>query len=140
MIEIGEAQKRVLEDVPVLGHERIHIVDALGRVLAQDVRAIRDVPARDNSAMDGYACRYEDIAGADSTRPVSLRIIGESRAGALFDGEVREGEAVSIMTGTWDSACKVRHTSRPSILGSIRSNRTKSGCLRRASARASSPS
>ncbi len=99
MIDIGEAQRRVLEDIPVLGQERIHILDALGRVLARDVKAIRDVPSRDNSAMDGYACRYEDVVGAEPSRPVDLRLIGESRAGALFGGVVGAGEAVSVMTG-----------------------------------------
>ncbi len=57
MIKIGEAQQKVLEDIPVLGRERIHILEALGRVLAQDVTATRDVPSADNSAMDGFCCR-----------------------------------------------------------------------------------
>ncbi|MDQ7783156.1 MAG: molybdopterin molybdotransferase MoeA [Desulfomonilaceae bacterium] len=99
MIEIGEAQHRVLEDIPLLGRERIHILDALGRVLAQDVKAVRDVPYRDNSAMDGYACRHRDLAGAESVRPVTLKLVGESRAGSPFEGFVGLGEAVSIMTG-----------------------------------------
>ena len=58
MLPIGEAQKKVLEEIPVLGRERIHILEALGRVLAQDVEAVRDVPASDNSAMDGYCVRH----------------------------------------------------------------------------------
>jgi molybdopterin molybdotransferase len=99
MIEIGEAQRRVLEDIPVLGRERIHILDALGRVLAQEVRAIRDLPSANNSAMDGFACRHEDVAGADTAHPVKLKLIGESRAGTLFRGVVGVGEAVSVMTG-----------------------------------------
>ena len=72
MIEIGEAQKQVLEEIPVLGQERIHILEALRRVLAQDVTALRDVPTADNSAMDGYCCRHGDIVGADPTRPKRL--------------------------------------------------------------------
>ncbi len=99
VIAIGEAQRKVLEAVPVLGRERVYIVEALGRVLAQDVPAKRDVPAADNSAMDGYSCRYEDVAGADSANPAKLRIIGDSPAGRPYYGTVGAGEAVRIMTG-----------------------------------------
>jgi len=99
VIEIGEAQQKVLEEIPVLGSERIHILEALGRVLAQDVAAIRDVPTADNSAMDGYCCRHEDIAGATSDNPRALRLIGDSPAGRPFDGALGVGEAVRIMTG-----------------------------------------
>jgi len=99
VIEIGEAQQKVLEEIPVLGRERIHILEALGRVLAQDVAAKRDVPAADNSAMDGYCCRHEDIAGAGSSNPARLKVIGDSPAGRPFAGTVGPGEAVRIMTG-----------------------------------------
>lgn len=99
MLKIGHAQEKVLEEIPVLGSERMHILEALGRVLAQDVPAKRDVPAGDNSAMDGYACRHDDIEGANSSRPVKLKIIGESPAGKPFLGEVGPGEATRIMTG-----------------------------------------
>lgn len=99
MISIGEAQEKVLEEIPILGTERIHILEALGRVLAQDVLAKRDVPAADNSAMDGYACRHEDVAGANSANPVRLKMIGESPAGMPFQGTLGSGEAVRIMTG-----------------------------------------
>lgn len=99
MISIGEAQRKVLEDVPILGTERIHILDALGRVLSQDVQARRDVPAADNSAMDGFACRHADIAGANSASPRVLRLIGEAPAGRPFSGTIEQGEAVWILTG-----------------------------------------
>ncbi|MBI5569985.1 MAG: molybdopterin molybdotransferase MoeA [Desulfomonile tiedjei] len=99
MISIGEAQRKVLESIPVLGRQRLHILDALGRVLAQDVIAMRDVPAGDNSAMDGYCCRHEDLAGASPHQPVTLKVIGESPAGSPFQGTVGPGEAVRIMTG-----------------------------------------
>ena len=99
MIEIGEAQRKVLEEIPVLGRERVYIVEALGRVLAQDVAAKRDVPSGENSAMDGYCCRHEDLAGVSSTNPAKLKIIGDSPAGKPFRGTVGPGEAVRIMTG-----------------------------------------
>ena len=99
MIEIGEAQQKVLEEIPVLGRERIHISESLGRVLAQDAIAIRDVPSFDNSAMDGYCLRHEDVVGATSSRPAKLRLIGESPAGRPFRGKVAPGETVQVLTG-----------------------------------------
>ncbi len=99
MIEIGEAQRKVLEEIPVLGRERVYIVEALGRVLAQDVAAKRDVPSGENSAMDGYCCRHEDLAGVNSTNPAKLKIVGDAPAGKPFRGTVGPGEAVRIMTG-----------------------------------------
>ncbi len=99
MIEIGEAQRKVLEEIPVLGRERIHILESLGRVLAQEVTAIRDVPSADNSAMDGYSLRHKNIKGASPSRPVTLKLIGESPAGRPFQGIVGPGETVRVLTG-----------------------------------------
>jgi len=81
---------------PVQGIERVHIRAALGRVLAEDVISGIDVPAHDNSAMDGYAFRHADLASdADTT----LAVIGTSFAGRPFEGEASAGQAVRIMTG-----------------------------------------
>lgn len=99
MLDIGEAQHKILEEIPVLGSERIHILEALGRVLAENVEAVRDVPLADNSAMDGYCCKASDVKGASSDRPVCLKIVGESPAGRPFSGQVGPGEAVQVMTG-----------------------------------------
>lgn len=99
MLEIGEAQRQVLEEISVLGTERVHILESLGRVLASDVAAPRDVPYTDNSAMDGYACHHEDVAGATPADPVRLRVIGEAPAGRQFTGTVGRTEAVRIGTG-----------------------------------------
>src|SRR5437867_11301938 len=63
-----------------------------GRVLARDAHADRDYPAVARSVRDGFAVRASDTPG-------SLRVIGEVRAGEVFDGEVNAGEAVEIMTG-----------------------------------------
>jgi molybdopterin molybdotransferase len=81
---------------PISGTERLHLRAALGRVLAQDVVSSIDVPARDNSAMDGYAYRQGDVAAADSAM---LAVIGTSFAGHPYAGEVGAGQAVRIMTG-----------------------------------------
>ncbi len=79
---------------PVEESETVPIRDALGRVLAQDIVPQINVPAHDNSAMDGYAVRFSDLKG--ETR---LEEIGSSFAGRVFDGKVGPGQCVRIMTG-----------------------------------------
>jgi len=86
--------RAVLE--PVGTTERLHIRDALGRVLAADVISPVDVPGHDNSAMDGYAVRFADLR---QDGEASLRLIGTAYAGKPFDGSVGSGETVRIMTG-----------------------------------------
>src|SRR5688500_13950839 len=81
---------------PVTAHERVSVRAALGRVLAEDVISPLDVPAHDNSAMDGYAVRHADLK-ADGE--VTLRVVGNAFAGAPFGDEVGAGQAVRIMTG-----------------------------------------
>jgi molybdopterin molybdotransferase len=81
---------------PVTATERVHVRAADGRVLAADVISPLDVPAHDNSAMDGYAVRFEDLEGDGE---VTLRVSGSSFAGVPFAGSVAAGEAVRIMTG-----------------------------------------
>ena len=81
MIEIEEARRLVLEHVSPLPSERVELRASLGRVLAEDVASPEDVPAFDNSAMDGFAVRAADTRGARRDSPVTLRIVDESRAG-----------------------------------------------------------
>jgi molybdopterin molybdotransferase len=81
---------------PITAVERVHIRAALERVLAADVESPLDVPGHDNSAMDGWAVRFADLA---ASAPTSLRRIGEAFAGKPFAGPVRAGEAVRIFTG-----------------------------------------
>ena len=95
LMSVEEAQQRVLDAVAVLPVEHVPLVDALGRVLREDVRAPFDVPERDNSAMDGYALRAEDV----STAPVSLRVIDDLAAGRVGTLRVELGTAIRIMTG-----------------------------------------
>jgi molybdopterin molybdotransferase len=81
---------------PVTAVERLHLRAALGRVLAVDIRSGVNVPAHDNSAMDGYAVRFADLKpDAEST----LKIAGASLAGKPFQGHAGPGDAVRIMTG-----------------------------------------
>ncbi len=95
MIEVEEAQRRVLAEVPLLDVEEVPLAEVLGRVLREDVAAPTDVPQRDNSAMDGYAVRAEDVAKA----PVSLRVIEDLPAGTVATKRVESGTAIRIMTG-----------------------------------------
>jgi molybdopterin molybdotransferase len=99
MIGIEEALSRVLAEARPLGTEKIHISHSLARVLARDISSRRDVPPWTNSAMDGYAVKYEDIAGATRENPARLKIIYDLPAGKFFHGRLERGEAVRIMTG-----------------------------------------
>ncbi len=94
---VAEARRAILERLsPVTGWERVTVRNALGRVLAEDVIAPYNVPAHDNSAMDGYAVRHADLApGAETT----LAVVGTAFAGRPFSGLVGAGQAVRIMTG-----------------------------------------
>ncbi|MHB8491066.1 MAG: hypothetical protein ACYDA6_02480, partial [Solirubrobacteraceae bacterium] len=74
-IALAEAGAQPAESEPVELH------GALGRVLAEDIRAEHEVPAFRSSAMDGYALRARDTAGATDAAPVRLEVVGESRAG-----------------------------------------------------------
>ncbi|MEK6373399.1 MAG: gephyrin-like molybdotransferase Glp [Acidobacteriota bacterium] len=95
MIAVEEAQERVLAEVGVVGTERVTFTEALGRVLREDVRANADLPAGDNTAMDGYAVRAADIANP----PVRLRVIEDLPAGTVATRRVEPGTAIRIMTG-----------------------------------------
>ncbi len=96
-LPVERARQLILSLVePVGGCERAFIRLALDRVLAADVIAPLDVPAHDNSAMDGYAVRYADLAVDGETH---LKIVGSAFAGHAFVGHVGTGEAVRIMTG-----------------------------------------
>lgn len=96
LLPVADARAAVLTAVEgPLGAEPVALSAALGRVLAEDMRAGEDVPGLDNSAMDGYAVRAADTAAV----PAPLRIAGESRAGAPADHALGEGEAFRISTG-----------------------------------------
>jgi molybdopterin molybdotransferase len=99
MMDLKKAQRRILDATPVLGRESVPILDALKRILVQDIMAVEDLPASDISAMDGYALCHTFLHKASTQNPVRFRIIGESPAGWPFGGTVGAGEAVRIMTG-----------------------------------------
>ncbi|MBI1992052.1 MAG: molybdopterin molybdotransferase MoeA [Candidatus Omnitrophica bacterium] len=96
---VEEAKRIVLEQATTLGTERVRLEKSMGRVLAQDTIAAMALPPFDNSAMDGYAVRSADTAGASREAPIRLRLVGEVAAGRVLQREVGRGEAVKIMTG-----------------------------------------
>ncbi len=85
--------------VGTLGPEDLGLGDAAGRVLAAEIRAAEPVPPFDRAAMDGFALRGEETFGADVYTPALFRVIGQSRPGRRFGGNVGPGEAVEIATG-----------------------------------------
>ncbi|HTR60690.1 MAG TPA: gephyrin-like molybdotransferase Glp [Candidatus Binataceae bacterium] len=99
MIGVDEALATVLGAVEPLGVERVPLLDALGRVLAQEVRSPRDIPGFDNSAMDGFAVRSADVAGATADNPVRLTVTETVPAGKMPSHEVHPGQAARTMTG-----------------------------------------
>lgn len=99
MITVDEALDKILSRIEPLGFERVSILEALGRVIAEDIHANRDIPPFDNSGMDGYAVRSEDIRNASSYRPVRLEVIDDLPAGFISKKELGQGKAIRIMTG-----------------------------------------
>ncbi len=96
-LSAAEARDRMLAEVtPITGREFVAVRSALGRILAADIIAPHDVPAHDNSAMDGYAVHFASLADAGETR---LTVVGTAFAGNAFSGQVGKGQAVRIMTG-----------------------------------------
>ena len=95
MIPVAKALQIVLDQTTSLPAESVALVDALGRILAEDIVADTDLPPFDRAQMDGYAIRAADVANT----PARLRIVGESAAGNGWHHEMKAGEAVRIMTG-----------------------------------------
>ncbi len=81
---------------PITANERVAVRASLGRVLGEDIVSTANVPAHDNSAMDGWAVRGADLR---PDRETVLREVGSAFAGRTFDGEARGGECVRVMTG-----------------------------------------
>lgn len=97
---LRDAQKIALDATTTLGCEKVGLLDALGRVLGEDIIAPRDNPPWNNSAMDGFAVRWEDIKKEhEITRPAELKIVEDIQAGQVTTKIVGPGEAIRIMTG-----------------------------------------
>lgn len=97
ILSVEAALDRVLAAVHVLEPERLRLLQAAGRVLAESVLGDRDIPPLTNSAMDGYAVRGADLA--DAQLPIQLTVVGEIAAGYVSEVGVGSGQAMRIMTG-----------------------------------------
>jgi molybdopterin molybdotransferase len=98
-LSVAEALALVLADAAPLPPEEAALVDACGRVLTADLKAMRTQPPAAVSAMDGYAVRAADIAADLAAAPANLAVIGEVAAGRVLDRAIGPGEAARIFTG-----------------------------------------
>jgi molybdopterin molybdotransferase len=94
-----QALQTILSMVPPLPPERVQLEVADGRALAADAVAQSALPARDNSAMDGYAVRSGDLSRASANSPVALQVASRITAGDAAEVPVEPGQAARIMTG-----------------------------------------
>jgi molybdopterin molybdotransferase len=99
MIPVREAIDAIVAGIGVLPAERVPLRDALDRVLAEDVDSPITLPARTNSAMDGFAVRSADVRGATRGAPRRLAVIEEVRAGSIPTRPLTAGQATRVMTG-----------------------------------------
>ena len=99
MISVDEALAEILSHIRPLEPERVPILDAQGRVLAEQIVSDIAVPPFDNSAMDGYAVRSADVAQATPESPVRLAVVDSVAAGSVAGMRVASGTAIRIMTG-----------------------------------------
>jgi molybdopterin molybdotransferase len=99
LVPVEDARETVLAAVQPLAPLRLPLTDAHGCVVAEDVVATRDLPEFASSAMDGFAVRASDVAGASPSRPAELKIVGRAMIGHEPQGTVGAGEAMHIATG-----------------------------------------
>lgn len=128
MLSPREASARILEDIRALAPETARTVDCAGRVIAKDVVASVTIPPWNNSSMDGFAVRHADIERASESSPVVLPVVATIAAGQFPPRELRDGEAMRIMTGApvpegADSVIRIEDTDRGTERVSIRNAR-----------------
>jgi molybdopterin molybdotransferase len=99
MISVDEAQNIILNHTEIVGLEKAELLTALGRVIGEDIVAPFDIPPWDNSAMDGYAVRFDDIKTASPDNPAELKVIEDLPAGYLSKNHISSFQAIRIMTG-----------------------------------------
>lgn len=98
-VRLEEARARMLDGIVPLPVREVGLDEALGRVLADAPASRLTLPPFDNSAMDGFAVRAADVAGASADSPVRLRVIGEVQAGHQPEGSLIPATAMRILTG-----------------------------------------
>jgi molybdopterin molybdotransferase len=100
MITVTAAEQKILDLItPLKEREIINLNDSLNRILAEDVNSNLDFPHWDNSAMDGYAVKFEDVKNASENNPITLTIVEEIPAGYAPKMTIKSGESARIFTG-----------------------------------------
>jgi molybdopterin molybdotransferase len=99
LLSLEAAREQMLDGLEPLPAEEVALDEAAGRVLAADLVSRTTLPPWDNSAMDGFAVRAADVAGASSDAPVTLGVIGEAAPGRTPSVAVATGTALRILTG-----------------------------------------
>jgi molybdopterin molybdotransferase len=100
MLELEQALERLLAPLTPLPPETIPIDAAAGRRVATAIEAATPLPPFDNSAMDGYAVRADDVAGANADTPVALAVVSRIAAGQATDRPLQAGECARVFTGS----------------------------------------
>ncbi|CAN5695411.1 molybdopterin molybdotransferase MoeA [soil metagenome] len=124
-LSVAAAHEIILGAADPLPAERRPLLDCLGHVLATGIRAPLDLPRWDNSAMDGFAARAEDVHGASETSPRELRVVDDVPAGSFPARPIGRGEASRVMTGApvpegADSVIRLEHTDGATGIGTPR--------------------
>jgi molybdopterin molybdotransferase len=135
-LSVAAAQERVLARFRRLPAETVDLIAALGRTLAADAVAARDLPPFTQSAMDGYAVRAQETAGGAAITPVRLRVIGSHAAGDAPTLTLMPGMAVSIATGAAlpagaDAVVRIEETDGGTPMVAIRSSVSPGANVRR---------
>lgn len=123
-LSVDEALARITSSFQPLGAAKLPLDECLNRVLAKDVVAATDLPPFASSAMDGYAVRSTDVAGASRETSIRLQVVGEIVAGGAGALELGPGQAARIMTGAplpagADAVVPIEYTSRPGPMAGI---------------------
>lgn len=100
MLSLEEATRRILEQLSPPVCEPVPLQLAVGRVCLEQICAATALPPFDNSAMDGYAVRADDVGQAGTDHPATLKLVGEVAAGSSFQGTIEPGQCVRIFTGS----------------------------------------
>jgi molybdopterin molybdotransferase len=97
-LSVDKAQEfiqHLVQALPAIATEELPLIKALGRIVSEDIISPINVPAHDNSAMDGFALDGKQLGAS----PLTLRVVGTALAGKAWQGSVKSGECVKIMTG-----------------------------------------
>ncbi len=99
MIPLDSATKKLMPGVKPLGTETAPVLKSMGRVIRESITSPHSIPPFSKSAMDGYAVRSADVAGASTAKPVQLELLEDIPAGKVGQHTVKKGTASRIMTG-----------------------------------------